>query len=46
LRRKVGPHLLDLAVGLDEADHRDVLVVGEPPDRPAERGADLVEDRW
>jgi hypothetical protein len=46
LRRQVGPHLLNLAVGLGEADHRDVLVVSEPRDRLAERGADLVEDRW
>jgi hypothetical protein len=45
LHSDVGPHLLDLAVGLGEPHHRDVLVVGEPGDRATERGPDLVEDR-
>src|SRR5215212_3241780 len=33
LRDDVGPHLLDLAVGLGEPDNRDVLVVSEAADR-------------
>ena len=45
LRDEVGPHLLDLAVGLGEPHHRDVLLVGEAIHRPTERRPDLVEDR-
>ena len=45
LGRQVGPHGLDLAVGLGEPHHRDVVLLGEAGHRPAERGTDLVEDR-
>jgi len=41
----VGLHLLDLAVGLGEPHHRDVLLIGEATHRSAERGPDLIEDR-
>ena len=45
LGRQVGAHQIDLAVGLGEPHHRDVVLLGEPADRPPERGPDLVEDR-
>ena len=45
LRRQIRPHPIDLAVVLTEPHHRDLVVVGEPVHRPAERGTDLVHDR-
>jgi len=43
--RNVAAHHIDLPVGLAEPDHRDVVRVGEVPDRPPEPGADLLHDR-
>jgi hypothetical protein len=45
LRLQVGPHPLDLAIGLAEPHHRDVLVVREPGDRVPKRCPDLLQDR-
>lgn len=42
---KVGPHHLNLAVGLAEPHHRDVVVTGELRHRLPERQPDLLEDR-
>jgi hypothetical protein len=45
LRVDVGPHLLDLAIGLGESHDRDVLLIGEAADCTPKRRPDLVEDR-
>ena len=44
LPRQIRPHPIDLAVVLTEPHRRDLVVVGEPVHRPAERGADLVHN--
>jgi len=45
LRGQVATHDLDLAVTFVKANHRDVVGVGERPDRAAEGRADLLHDR-